>query len=159
ATLAIHAVLAAVALVDVTALATRCLGALAFTLLQTFIYVDARIYGFFRFHFNSLAMNVLFTRGGFESMQLPGPDVVTAIAGIVVLLAWETLASTALLRWGREPPCPTRRRWLALAATVLVLIAAERLTYAACALLDIPGVARQTRLIPLYEPLRLREVR
>ena len=42
---------------------------------------------------------------------------------------------------------------------MLGLIAAERLTYAAGDLMDIPGVPRQTRLIPFYEPLRLREVR
>jgi hypothetical protein len=159
ATLAIHAVLALIALVDPTALATRGLGALAFTLLQTFIYVDARIYGFFRFHFNSLAMNVLFTPGGFESMQLPARDVAMATAGIVLLLVLELVGFTALLRWARGATWPVRRRWLALAATVLGLIAAERLTYAAGDLLDVPGVARQTRLIPLYEPLRLREVR
>jgi uncharacterized protein len=159
ATLAIYAILAAVALVDVTALATRCLGALAFTLLQTFIYVDARIYGFFRFHFNSLAMNVLFTPGGFESMQLPPRDVVIASAGIAVLLVVEFLGFTVLLGRAREATWLIRRRWLALAATVLALIAAERLTYAAGDLLNIPGVIRQTRLIPLYEPLRLREVR
>lgn len=159
ATLAIYAILAAVALVDVTALATRCLGALAFTLLQTFIYVDARIYGFFRFHFNSLAMNVLFTPGGFESMQLPMRDVVMASVGIAVLLAVEFVGFTILLGRAREATWPIRRRGLALAAAVLVLIAAERLTYAAGDLLNVPSVARQTRLIPLYEPLRLREVR
>jgi uncharacterized protein len=159
ATLVIHAVLAAVALVDATALVTRSLAALAFTLLQTFIYVDARIYGFFRFHFNALALNVLFTPGGFESMQLPGRDVAMAIAGIAVLLALELLGYTALLWRVREATWPLRRRWLALLATVLGLLAAERLTYAAGDLFDIPGVARQARLIPLYEPLRLREVR
>ena len=159
ATLVIHAVLAAVALVDATALVTRSLAALAVTLLQTFIYVDARIYGFFRFHFNALALNVLFTPGGFESMQLPGREVAMAIAGIAVLLALELLGYTALLWWAREVTWPLRRRWLALVAMVLGLVAAERLTYAAGDLFDIPGVARQARLIPLYEPLRLREVR
>jgi uncharacterized protein len=159
ATLVIHAVLAAVALVDATALVTRSLAALAVTLLQTFIYVDARIYGFFRFHFNALALNVLFTPGGFESMQLPGREVAMAIAGIAVLLALELLGYTALLWWAREVTWPLRRRWLALVAMVLGLVAVERLTYAAGDLFDIPGVARQARLIPLYEPLRLREVR
>ncbi len=159
ATLAIHAVLATVALADATALVTRGLGALAFTLLQTFIYVDARIYGFFRFHFNGLAMNVLFTPGGFESMQLPTRDVITALTGVAVLLGLELVGFTALLRWAREATWPIRRRWLALAATVVALVAAERLTYAAGDLMNIPGVPRQTRLIPFYEPLRLREVR
>lgn len=159
ATVALHAVLGAVALVDSWALATRCLGALAFTLLQAFIYVDARIYGFFRFHFNALALNVLLTPGGFESMELPSRDVVMANAGIAILLGLELLGYTALLRRARAATWPVRRRWLALVATVLGLVAAERLTYAAGDLLDIPGVVRQTRLIPLYEPLRLREVR
>jgi uncharacterized protein len=159
ATLAIHAILAGVALIDATAIATRCLGALAFTLLQTFIYVDARIYGFFRFHFNSLAMNVLFTPGGFESMQLPARDVVVASASIAVLLGLELLGFTLLLRGAGRASWSLRRRWLAFAGTVLLLIAAERMAYAAGDLLDVPGVTRQTRLIPLYEPLRLREVR
>ena len=159
ATLAIHAVLAAVALVDTTTIVTRCLGALVFTLIQTFIYVDARIYGFFRFHFNSLAMNVLFTPGGFESMQLPARDVAMATGAIAALLGLELLGFTLLLRGARSATWPLRRRWLAFAGAVLVLIAGERLTYAAGDLLNIPGVARQTRLIPLYEPLRLREVR
>ena len=101
ATLALHAVLGAVALVDSWALATRCLAALAFTLLQAFIYVDARIYGFFRFHFNALALNVLLTPGGFESMELPSRDVVMASAGIAILLGLELLGYTALLRRAR----------------------------------------------------------
>src|SRR5262245_524794 len=123
-TLALHALLAAVALLDVTALATRCLGALAFTLLQAFIYIDARIYGFFRFHFNSLAVNVLFTPGGFESMQLPTRDVVMASGGIVILLAAEFLGFTVLLGRAREAVWPVRRRWLALVAAVLTLVIA-----------------------------------
>jgi membrane-anchored protein YejM (alkaline phosphatase superfamily) len=158
-TLALHAVLCAVALVDSWALVTRCLASLAFTLLQTFIYVDARIYGFFRFHFNALALNVLLTPGGFESMELPTRDVAMASAGIAILLGVELLGYTALLRWARAATWPIRRRWVALVATVLALVASERLAYAAGDLLDIPGVARQARLIPFYEPLRLREVR
>lgn len=159
AALALHAVLGAVALLDSRAIVTRVLAALAFTLVHAFIYVDARIYGFFRFHFNALALNVLLTPGGFESMQLPGGDVVMAIAGIAVLLGLQLLGYTALLRWARTAEWPVARRWLALVATVLALVLVERATYAAGALLDIPGIARQTRLIPLYEPLRLREVR
>ena len=159
ATLAFHAVLGAIALVDPWALATRCVAAFVFTLLQAFIYVDARIYGFFRFHFNALALNVLLTPGGFESMELPSRDVAMASAGIAILLGLELLGYTALLRWAGTATWPLRRRWLALVAAVLGLVAAERLTYAAGDLFDIPGVVRQARLIPLYEPLRLREVR
>jgi membrane-anchored protein YejM (alkaline phosphatase superfamily) len=159
ATLGLHAVLAAVVCVDARALATRCLATLAFTLLQTFIYVDARIYGFFRFHFNALALNVLLTPGGFESMELPGRDVATASAGIAILLGLELVAYTALQRRAREFTWPVGRRWLALVAIVLGLVAAERLTFAAGDLFDVSGIARQTRLVPLYEPLRLREVR
>jgi uncharacterized protein len=159
AALAVHATLAAIACVDPRAIVTRIVGALAFTLLQAFIYVDARIYGFFRFHFNALAVNVLLTPGGFESMQLPARDVIMAIAGIVLLCGLEVLGYTALLGWARRAAWPVARRWIALVATVLALVLVERVTYAAGDLLDIPGVARQTRLIPLYEPLRLREVR
>ncbi|HEY7141196.1 MAG TPA: sulfatase-like hydrolase/transferase [Methylomirabilota bacterium] len=159
AALVIHAVLGAVALVDSRALVTGFLAALTFTLLQTFIYVDARIYGFFRFHFNALALNVLFTPGGFESMQLPGRDVAMASAGIVVLFGLEFLGYGLLLRRARVATWPVRRRWLALVGVTLGLVLAERLTYAASDLLEIPGVARQARLIPLYEPLRLRQVR
>ena len=159
ATLALHAALAVIAGIDSRALATRCLAALAFTLLQTFIYVDARIYGFFRFHFNALALNVLLTPGGFESMGLPGRDVTTASAGIAILLALELVTYTVLLRRARESLWTVRYRWLAFVAIILAFVAAERLTFAAGDLLDLPGVARQTRLVPLYEPLRLREVR
>jgi hypothetical protein len=159
ATLVLHAVLAAVACIDPKALVTRCLAAVLFTLLQTFIFVDARIYGFFRFHFNALALNVLLTPGGFESMELPGRDVTMATIGIVILLALEIVAYTALLRWAREFTWAIGYRWLALGAVIFGLVAAERLTFAAGDLLDVPGIARQTVLIPFYEPLRLREVR
>ena len=159
ATLGFHAVLATVAWVDSRALVTRCLAASAYTLLQAFIYVDARIYGFFRFHFNALALNVLLTPGGFESMELPGRDVALASAGIVILLGVELVAYTALLRRAGRVTGSVRRHWLEVVAIVLGLVAAERLTFAAGDLFDIPGMARQTRLVPFYEPLRLREVR
>jgi membrane-anchored protein YejM (alkaline phosphatase superfamily) len=159
ATLGLHTVLATIAWIDSRALVTRCLAAFAYTLLQTFIYVDARIFGFFRFHFNALALNVLLTPGGFESMELPRRDVVTAGAGIGILLGVELVAYTVLLRRVGDLTGPVRRPWLAVVAVVLGLVAAERLTFAAGDLFDVPGMARQARLIPLYEPLRLREVR
>jgi membrane-anchored protein YejM (alkaline phosphatase superfamily) len=159
ATLALHAVLAAIAFVDARALATRALAALAFTLLHALTYVDLRIYGFFRFHFNALALNVLLTPGGFESMELPTRDVAVAIAGIAILLGLEVLVYTVLLRRDRAPARPLRRRWLVLVATVLGLVAAERVTYAAGDLFGLSGIARQARLVPLYEPVRFREVR
>src|SRR5262245_12852644 len=159
ATLGLHAVLAAVALADVWALVTAGLAAVAFTLLHTFTYIDARIYGFFRFHFNALALNVLLTPGGFESMELPRRDLIAATAGIAILLGIEIAAYVLILRRGPARPRHVRRPWFLFGATVVGLVAAERLTYLAGDLLEIPSIVSEARVIPFYEPLRLREVR
>src|SRR5437867_1748538 len=89
---------------DPDALAVRVVGALLFTLLHAFLYVDSRIFGLFKFHFNGLVLNVLFTPGGWESMELPAWDVATAIAGLAAVFGLELFGYTMLIRWAPRGP-------------------------------------------------------
>ena len=157
--LGIHLLLWLVSLADPFLVATRLGGALLFTLLNAFIYVDSRIFALFRFHFNGLALNVLLTPGGWESMQLPAGDVAVAGAGVGLLFLLELVAYTLLLRPTRLvtllAPRPARRS-LALVGVVLGLVVTERLAYVAGETFTIRDITRQAGLIPFYEPLRVR---
>jgi membrane-anchored protein YejM (alkaline phosphatase superfamily) len=163
AVLAVALLLQLASLADRRALAARLVGALAFTLLNLGLYVDSWIYALFRFHFNGLALNVLLTPGGWESMELPARDVAMASAATGLLFLVELGLYTRLLRRSRQradrggSPIPRPRlRWLALAGFVLGLVLTERLIYAAAEIVQIPAITREARLIPLYEPIRLR---
>jgi membrane-anchored protein YejM (alkaline phosphatase superfamily) len=141
------------------ALAQRLLGAVAFTLLHAFLYADSRIFALFKFHFNGLVLNVLFTPGGWESMELPARDVATAVAGLAGLFALELLGYTVLLRRAARGPgraAPVGRRWRALVALVLGLVVTERGVYLAADALDARDVTRQASRVPFYEPLAAR---
>ena len=123
--------------------------------LQLFLATDAAVYKIFKFHLNSMVLNLVLTPGGLESL-----DQGWGTKALFVLLAlaagaaqwwfWRLSAGSAgwrLLK-GRRP--------LLLAGLVLLFAAADKGLSAWGILYDSVPITRNAQLFPFYQPLRLR---
>ncbi|PYI74572.1 MAG: hypothetical protein DMF04_12600, partial [Verrucomicrobia bacterium] len=134
--------------------------AFLFVALEFFILLDRKQYALFRFHLNGLAVNILATPGGWESMHIGSIDLMTVMGGVIVALLLEALAFRFLLhRYARiTDEIHVARRWAMLVVPILVLSIAERATYAWADLRNVREVTRVARVIPLYQPLTVKRL-
>ena len=134
--------------------------AFLFVALGFFILLDRKQYALFRFHLNGLAVNILATPGGWESMHIGSSDMVLVAAGVIVALVLEALAFRFLLRgYARiSDEIHVARRWAMLVVPIFVLLIAEHATYAWADLRNVREVTRVARVIPLYQPLTVKRL-
>lgn len=136
------------------------LAAFLYVGLQFFLLVDRKQYALFRFHLNGLALNVISTPGGWESMHIGTSDLVLVVAGVLVVLALEAFLFRALLRRFEATPegVRVRRRWALLLVPVILLATGERATYAWADLENVRDVTRSARVVPLYQPFTVKRI-
>jgi len=126
------------------------------------VYLDTRIYGLFRYHFNGLVWNVLTTPGADEAVQLSARDVagvLVVFGGLVPLQAW---VFARLRRWtealaARRARMPFLVRpglaWGFVLVPNMVLVAG---IYAWGDLARDPRVMAYARAFPLYPRLTIK---
>lgn len=139
----------------------RPTAALLFSLLQGLIFVDGRIYALFRFHINSLVLNVVTTPGGLKSAEIPGGQVAAAAAAFALLLLgqyWLYGRLAARFAGARPPLRRPGAAWKRLVAAVLLAAVAERALFVWGDFHRMAEITRMTRLVPFYQPLRLRKL-
>jgi uncharacterized protein len=121
--------------------------------LQLFLVTDAAIYKIFKFHLNSMVLNLVLTPGGLESLdQGWGTKALFAlIAGLLALGQWRLLLLSA-----RLAPAVTGRRLRLAAAGLLLFIAVDKGLSAWGILYDKVYITRNAQLLPFYQPLRMR---
>ncbi len=137
----------------------RVLGALSalfWTLLLLALFVDTRIYGIFRYHFNGMVWNVLTTPGADEAVHLAWDDVVFPLADSVAALVVEYGAFLLLVSWEerrvrREPrsldlPRPT----VVWSTVILPCVLAAAGVYAYADLVRDPQVMAFARVYPFF---------
>jgi membrane-anchored protein YejM (alkaline phosphatase superfamily) len=140
------------------------LSSFLWTLLALALWIDTRIWGLFRYHFNGLVWNVLTTPGAEEACQLSPSEVLVPLAASVVLFALSWCG--CLLLWRREAaripgtiPTPFWRRTRAVfvlgLAPVMVLVAS---LYARADLMRDPHVMAFARIYPLYPRLTVKQL-
>ncbi|MDP6956334.1 MAG: sulfatase-like hydrolase/transferase [Planctomycetota bacterium] len=125
------------------------------------LYADTRIYNLLRYHFNSAVLNVMWTRGSEDAVQL-GASVWLAIAVILTVM---TAVQFAVWRWAltraesRVRHGQPRRLlelplflWLML---LLPVVFAEKTIYAAADYRREHAVMNTSKVLPLYSGLRL----
>jgi hypothetical protein len=133
---------------------------LLFAIAHAFLFVDATLYSLFRFHFNGLALEVLFTPGGFQTMEIPSRELMRFTVAFALLIAAEALLLQLLARyWLRKHPAavvPGRwKRWL---VAWIVLLAADRALGATADLADITDAARASAVVPFYRPFAVKQI-
>jgi len=122
---------------------------------QLGLVTDVAVYKIFKFHLNSMVLNLVLTPGGLESLdQGWGTKAlfVLAAAGAGAAQWWFWRLSAGAAGWRLS----TGRRPLALAGLLLLFVAADKGLYAWANLYDAVLVTRNSQLFPLYQPLRVR---
>jgi len=126
--------------------------ALVWMLFLLALVIDTRVWGLFRYHFNSAAWNLVTTRGSEDSYRL-GPRVWAMGSGLALVIfglewcAWRWLG-------GSESGAARTRRWRkpASVAIAMLLCAAgvEKTIYAGAELQQDARVSAVSRSFPLY---------
>ena len=122
---------------------------------QMTLVTDVAIYKIFKFHLNSMVLNLVLTPGGLESLDQGWGTkalfvLIAAALGAAQWYFWrlsERLASRPLLRG---------RRALALACGLMLFVLADKGLFAWGTLYDSVYITRNAQLFPLYQPLRIR---
>jgi len=135
------------------------ISATIWTLGLLLLYVDIRIYGIFRYHFNGLVWNVLTTPGADEAVHLGTRDLLIPLAVLALVLPAQAAAFTWLWRRNRErqeaPPRYVRPRsaWALFLVPNMVVVAG---VYAWADLSRDPQVMAFSRVYPLYPRLTVK---
>ena len=138
------------------------LAALLWSVYLLAVYVDTRIYGIFRYHFNGLVWNVLTTPGADEAVQLSRADLALLI-GAALALVLAHLSVFAFLWRRAEGRASSARRTPLLArpglawryVLVPVMLAVGGV-YAWADLVRDPQVMAYARVYPIYPRLTIK---
>jgi hypothetical protein len=133
----------------------RALLAVLTGVFQMTLVTDVAIYKIFKFHLNSMVLNLVLTPGGLESLDQGWGTkalfvLIAAALGAAQWYFWRISKGLA----GR--PLLQGRRALALAAVLLLFVAADKGLFAWGTLYDSAYITRNSQLFPLYQPLRIR---
>jgi hypothetical protein len=126
--------------------------------LQVLLYVDAKVYGLFRFHLNGLVIGMATARSGWDAMQVSRAEITLGLSGAVVLLAAEWVLFLAARRRFRNPAATvgSARRWVAATVVVVALWAVDHIVYAVSDVMGLGAVTASARLVPLYRPFTIK---
>lgn len=138
------------------------LAVIALTALQLLIYTDSFIFRMFGFHFNSFVWNLIFTKGGIESM---GSSQSTMRSFIVILLTFFVAQAAILLLLMMVPRIKNfcanflTRRKLAIATTILIIMAVlQSIVYGFSSFYNYRPILTVSRAFPFYVPVTFRRL-
>jgi membrane-anchored protein YejM (alkaline phosphatase superfamily) len=126
------------------------------------VYVDTRIYGIFRYHFNGLVWNVLTTPGSDEAVHFSRREVVSVLLALATLVVLQSGAFLVLWRHAVRRarlalPLPRLARpglvWKLVLVPNMILVAG---VYAWADLRRDPQVLAFTRVYPFYPRLTVK---
>jgi membrane-anchored protein YejM (alkaline phosphatase superfamily) len=130
------------------------LSAVLLTTYQVALFIDARTYDLFRYHFNGWVWTVITTQGGIsDNIELGQGFVLMAcviIVGTVVAMYVFQRWRTARLVGRSPPPKPLRYGWIVV-ALVLVPLLVDKTAYATASFLKDREITAAAQLVPLYQ--------
>lgn len=126
---------------------------------QLTLLLDVIIYKIFRFHINSMVLNLILTPGGLVSLG-QGPAMKALFAGLAAALLgaeiWFYRLAVRSAAGDTGVPALLRRKWKPLLAVFLVLVALDKGLFAWGTLYDKTYITGNLKLFPLYQPLKIR---
>ena len=136
--------------------AIRWVAPVLLTLLQTALFLDVRIYGMFRFHFNGIVWQTLTAPGGWDSLHIPTADLVALVVLVVLVMAVQRGLLVLFERRAAEWPGVSLLTWKRVGIAILCFGAADRATFAAFDLMRDYEIARAARVVPGYQRFTVR---
>ncbi len=158
-TFMIYAVLLMVSLVLYFARVGLAVFAPFMALIQLTLVLDVVIYKVFRFHINSMVINLIFTPGGLQSLgqgfgvQALFFCIAAALLGAEIWF-YRLAARSAARNTGIA--AVLRRRWKPLLAALLFMVVLDKGLFAWGTLYDKVYITGNSKLFPLYQPLKIR---
>ena len=155
--LAYVVVLSVLAMARVPKLIVAILAVVIASALQIFLVADVKIFSFFKFHLNGLVLNFLTTEGAGDSLKLGMATLTSyvlvclALIGLEVFLARRAFYSPDSLKSLR------RRAGTALACLVVVVVA-DKATYAYADLTNKTSILSAARYYPLYSAITVKHL-
>ncbi|MEQ9451615.1 MAG: sulfatase-like hydrolase/transferase [Pseudomonadales bacterium] len=123
------------------------------TIVVALCYVDTRILDLYGFHLNAFVLNLVLTPGGIESLGGSDATIYSAIAGLLGLLAAQTLLYW-FTAYRSRPVWRPQVKFLVVAFVCLSVT--ERLTYATADFNYYAPILETAQKIPFYNEVRFR---
>ncbi|MEA3306939.1 MAG: DUF3413 domain-containing protein, partial [Elusimicrobiota bacterium] len=124
-----------------------------FIFFQMMLIIDVAVYKIFKFHINSMVINVITTEGGFETLEQGWGMRVFAILLLCVVIAFEIwflrLAS-------KEKKIISRKVKIFAVAFLFLILLVDKGMYAYADLKDNVFITRNHKVFPLYQPLTIK---
>ncbi|MFT5690528.1 MAG: membrane-anchored protein YejM (alkaline phosphatase superfamily), partial [Planctomycetota bacterium] len=137
--------------------------AFCWTIFQVLVFADTRVYNMFQYHFNGQVLNLVYTRGSEDSINL-GWQVWTAIGGGFALvgslqfLLWNWLLGRAKCRrTAHNPRRMLLRPTVVFGMVLLPTVFIEKTMYAQADLSRDHEITALARLFPLYTRLPMED--
>jgi membrane-anchored protein YejM (alkaline phosphatase superfamily) len=131
--------------------------AVLFTALQGVTLLDGYVYHLYGFHLNGMVLNLVLTPGGVNSMAAGVSTYLVLAAVVLGLVAVQVGLLLAVLRLPRLRRLwegkLTKRRGMALVASVLLLLAAEKIAYSVSVFRSYGAVPAASAAFPIYIPI------
>jgi membrane-anchored protein YejM (alkaline phosphatase superfamily) len=153
--------LAALALVFRRLWVTLTAGVILYTLLAVFIYADSVIYQLWRFHFNSMVLNLLTTPGAGDSVTAGKGTVTSTILVIALLFLAELGFALYVYPMLRRRPfaarlCSNKALGASLGA-IAILIVLDKAVYDVGDFRNDVEILRVKNLLPLYQTITMKK--
>lgn len=141
---------------------TGILAAAAITFLQLLIYTDSFIFNLFGFHFNGFVWNLIFTKGGVESMGNSSSTVRSFILIVLFFLFAQGILLVLLMKAGKIKKIFeklfTRRRLAAAFILLTILILLQAIAYGLGSFYSYRPVTSVAKAFPFYLPVTFRRL-
>ena len=138
------------------------LAVIAATALQILIYTDYFVFKIFGFHFNSFVWNLIFTKGGIDSM---GSSQATMRSFIMIMLFFfiaQGAILVLLMTVGRVKKfCDnllSRRRLIAAVVIIIMLFVSQFIAFGISSLYNYSPVLTVSQSFPFYVPVTFRKL-
>jgi len=130
---------------------------IALTILQLFIYIDSFIFKMFGFHFNGFVWNLIFTKGGIESMGSSQSTMNSFIIRVVLFLAVQSTLFILLLKIQKIKnflsSVLTQRRVQFAVLLLIMLLLVQGMAYGISSFYNYRPVLTVTKAFPFYVPV------
>lgn len=125
---------------------------ITFTILLSLLFVDTRIFAFFRFHINPLVWNVLSTPGGWETLGIQNKELFYYFLGFSAFLISEFFLYNWCIDKKKELHF-SKKKWTTIVGSLFII---GSIIYSLGDLFSIPKITQVAQVVPYYQPLTIK---